>query len=118
MNLTIDLSPEEETRLTTLAEQEGVNPAALVRQLVRQHLSPPDGAAPDLGTELRDRLRRWQEQDHTPLMPAIPTRKLVAEWRAEDARMTDEEREAEDRFWEEFLEGLNETRQTLGMRLL
>ena len=32
--------------------------------------------------------------------------------------MTDEEMEAEDRLWEEFQKGINETRAAAGMRLL
>jgi len=42
MVLTIDLSPTEQARLTEAARQRGLEPAALARQLVTEHL-PSDG---------------------------------------------------------------------------
>ncbi len=41
------------------------------------------------------KLRLWQQQDGTPLLPDIPAHALFAQWAEEDARMTDAEREAE-----------------------
>lgn len=71
------------------------------------------------------------------LDPAERVRQLLAEWNAHelapsegsssdlfhtweelDARMTPEEREAEDRLWDSVLNGLDETPRRLGMRPL
>ncbi len=51
-------------------------------------------------------------------MPDVPTSTLFARWAEEDARMTNEEREAEDRLWQDFVDGINRTRDSLGMRRL
>jgi hypothetical protein len=141
MDLTLHLSPEEEAQLAEAAAQEGLDPAALAHRFVSQQLlsnpsgikrsakingnalDPSDRAMPNLQESswedaIQTRLRRWQEQDRTPLRPSISAHELFAQWAQEDARMTEEEREAEDRFWEEFLKGLNETRHSLGMRTL
>jgi chromosome condensin MukBEF MukE localization factor len=72
--------------------------------------------------KVRALLRRWQAQDNTPVVAAGPeprpgettTEALFRKWNEEDARMTDEEREAEDRLWREVEDGLAENR---GLRL-
>jgi hypothetical protein len=80
-------------------------------------------------TDPRDRvnalLAQWQAADNTPLRPPIPTRPgetptqaLFRMWEEEDAHMTDEEREAEDRLWEEIQQSLNGERAKTGMRTL
>jgi len=56
--------------------------------------------------DIDTKLHKWQEQDGTRLMPDIPTQTLFAQWAEEDAQMTAEEREAEDRLWEDFEKGL------------
>jgi len=111
----IDLTPALEARLSAAARQTGLAPAELVRRLVEEHL--PSLVASD-ESALDALLRQRQEQDGTVLMPDIATQTLFAQWAEEDARMTDEEREAEDRFWQDFEKGINETRSALGMRLL
>jgi hypothetical protein len=70
-------------------------------------------------------LAQWQAADSTPLRPPIPTRPgetptqaLFRKWEEEDANMTDEEREAEDRLWEEIQQSLNGERTKTGMRTL
>lgn len=40
MTLTLELTPEVEERLRQAAEQQGVSPAELARQLVVQHIQP------------------------------------------------------------------------------
>ena len=94
MTLTIDLTPAEEARLAAAARRTGAEPAEVMRKLVAEHLPPaPEG-----------------EED--------PTLALFAQWDAEDARMTPEEAAEEQRLWERFEGGVNETRQALGMRHL
>ena len=40
MTLTIELTPEQESRLTALARQEGVAPTEVIKKLVEEHLPP------------------------------------------------------------------------------
>ena len=47
-----------------------------------------------------------------------PTLAIFAQWELEDAQKTSEEAAEEDRMWEEFENGINETRKALGMRQL
>ena len=114
MSLTINLTPAEQAQLAVAAMQTGLEPEAFAAKLVREHLP---SAAPS-NIELDAKLRQLQEQDGTKLMPSRTTAELFAQWAEEDAKMTDEEREAEDRFWEDFQKGINETRAALGMRQL
>jgi hypothetical protein len=96
MTLTIDLTPSEQARLAAAAPQEGILPAELARRLVSEHLPPPaEGKAGE-----------------------DPTLALFAQWKRDDARMTPEEIEEEQRLWEQFVRGINQTREALGMRHL
>lgn len=96
MTLTIDLTPEEEARLIAAARQKGVAPQECARQLLTEHL-------PSLA------LRRAE---------ADPTLALFAQWEQEDARKSPEESADEERLWEAFEKGINETRKALKMRPL
>ncbi len=40
MTLTIELTPEQESRLAVLARREGLEPADVVKKLVEEHLPP------------------------------------------------------------------------------
>jgi hypothetical protein len=115
ISVEIDLTPTEEARLMAAARQRGLTPAEFVKRLALEHLP----AAPVTAEDAVDaRLRQWQEQDDRTLMPDVPTQTLFAQWDAEDAQMTDAEREAEDRLWEAFQQGVNDSRAALGMRTL
>ena len=105
MNLEIPSAPNEEARLTAAAKQTGLAPAELLKRLAPEHLPLAPANADD---ELDAKLRQWQEQDGTPLMPNVSAQELFAKWAAEDAQMTEAEREAEDRLWEEIERGLAE----------
>jgi hypothetical protein len=96
MTLTIDLTPEEEARLIAIARQKGVAPQECARQLLTEHLP---GLTSNSARE-------------------DPALALFAQWEQEDARKTPEEIADEDRLWEEFEQGINETRKALGMRPL
>lgn len=99
MSLIIDLTPSEEAQLAAAARQTGLAPADLVKKLVKEHLP----AAPRLGEDDIDaRLRKWQREDGTRLTPDVSTQTLFAQWAQEDAQMTEEEREAEDRLWQDL----------------
>jgi hypothetical protein len=95
MTLTIELTPEQEARLAAAARQEGLEPADLARKIVTEHLPP---AIPG------------DKED--------PTLALFAQWAKEDEQMTPEEIEQEGRLWRDFERGVNETRQSQGMRQL
>jgi len=107
MNLIIDLTPSEETRLSAAPKQSGLAPAEWVKKLVEEHLPALSATDEDA---LDAELRHWQEQDGTVLRPHTPTQTLFAQWAEEDARMTYEEREAEDRLWEDLEKSLLENR--------
>ena len=55
MTLTIELTPEQESRLAALARQEGIEPAEVVQKLVEEHLPP---LAPSSGLSEQERARR------------------------------------------------------------
>lgn len=119
MSLLIHLTPAEEAQLSTAARQTGLAPEALAEKLVRDHLPEAVPNERERGaSELDAKLRQWQAQDHTRLMPTRTAAELFAEWDEEAARMTEEERQAEDHLWADFQMGINETRAHLGMRQL
>ena len=96
MRLVIELTPEEEARLEAAAQQKGIAPQECARQLLTAHL-------PDL-------MPNGTQED--------PTLAIFAKWQQEDALKTPEEAADEERLWKEFEKGINETRQSLGMRQL
>jgi len=94
MTLTIDLTPAEEARLAAAARRAGLNPTEAARKVLTANLPPASDAEDD------------------------PTLALFAQWSAEDAQMTPEETAEEQRLWERFEGGINETREASGMRRL
>lgn len=111
MSLTIPLTPAEEARLSAAARRIGLAPEELMKRLTLEHLP---AAAEDEEGSIDATLRRWQQEDGAPLLPDVPTLALFAQWAEEDARMTSEERAAEDRLWAEIENGLMESS---GLRL-
>ncbi len=118
MTLTIELTPEQETQLIAVARREGLEPAELAQRLVIERL--PDIASVPSADRVQALLARWQTQDNTPLAapPSVrpgetPTQALFRQWEEADTAMTDAEREAEDRLWEEVEKGLRENRFSL-----
>lgn len=68
-------------------------------------------------------LAKWRTEDNTPTPSPIPTRNgetptqaLFRKWEEEDSAMTEEEREAEDRLWQDIEKSLHENRFNLGSR--
>jgi hypothetical protein len=82
----------------------------------------PEKEGGDPGQHVRALLTQWQSEDRTPLrMPATtpgetPTQALFRKWAAEDANMSDEEKEAEDRLWEDIEQGNRENQLALSRR--
>lgn len=93
MTLTIELTPEQEARLTSVAQRQGIAPAELVQKLVTEYLP---------SSQLEE--------------PEDPTLALFAQWEKEDAQMTPEEIAAENRQWEEFKGNINAERDRAGAR--
>ena len=93
MTLTIDLSPAEEAKLKAAARQKGLEPVAIIKQLVAERLPEP------------------RPEDDATLT-------LFAQWAEEAKAMTPEESEQEQRLWEQFEIGINESREASGMRRL
>ena len=114
MNLLIPFTTAEEERLIAAARRSGVVPGEFIKRLTLERL-PSLSAYPEANLDAK--LRLWQEQDGTSLLPEVSTRTLFAQWAEEDARMTAEEREAEDRLWEGVERGLDENRGLLFRRL-
>ena len=94
MTLTLELSPEQTARVEAEAKRNGSTAPDVVQCLIDEHLPPPSKPESD------------------------PTLALFEEWRKEDANMSEEEIEEEERFWVDFRESLNETRRACGMREL
>jgi hypothetical protein len=68
--------------------------------------------------DLDQLLRERYNQDRIALSPASSAAELFATLDKEADRMSEAERDAEDRLWDDFQRGINETRASLGMRLL
>lgn len=114
MTITVNLTPTEEARLSNEAMKIGLAPAELVQQLLREHFSKPLNKV----DAVRAKLHQWQKDTQTQTTPAISAHDLFARWAEEDALMTEEEKEAEGKLWQDFQTGINETRASLGMRQL
>ena len=99
MTLTIELTPQEESRLRSAAKREGIPPADLAKRIVSAHL--PDGSSYNGEEPTED-----------------PTIALFRKWEEEDANMTLEEIEQENRDLEELMENLNANRRAAGERLI
>jgi len=112
MTITVNLTPMEEAQLSSEAIQNGLDTSELVQNLLREHLISTPLTSAD---KVRIKLRQWQKETKTVTSPAIPAHELFARWAEEDAQMTEEEMEAEDRLWEDFQKGINETRAALSM---
>ena len=122
--MSLDLSPEVETVVRDRAQALGVS----VNDLLARTFAPEKTEAKtvnDPEAHIQALLARWQTEDNTPILPPIPTlpgetptQALFRKWAEEDARMTDEEREAEDQLWEDIDKGLRENGGKLRLRYI
>ncbi len=111
----IDLTPSEEAQISAAARETGLSAVELVELWIKEHL--PSVSVMDRN-DVDAKLRKLQELDGTKLLPDIPTRTLFAQWAEEDTKMTDDERESEDRLWEDIEQGLAENGRVLQLRQL
>ncbi len=121
--MSLDLSPEIEKMIRERAAAEGVS----VNDLLARAFAPDKIQTPptDPTEQVLAMLAQWQAQDHTPLRTPIPTRPgetptqaLFRKWAEEDAHMTDDDREAEDRLWEDLEQSLKENGRAIRLRRL
>ena len=99
MTLTIELDPQTEARLAAEAERAGIAEPELALKLLQQHLP---------GSTIDDKTR----EENQVLLD------LFERWRVEDAGMSPEELDQENRLQQEFEAGINEARREQGMRTL
>ncbi len=97
MTLTIDLTPEEETRLRVAAKRQGMEPAACARNLLSQCLPPVDTATAEFEANAASiaLLKSWLSQD--------------------DSSDPDEIRHAQDEL-DQFKQAINAERDRAGAR--
>ena len=115
MSILVNLTPTEEARLSSVAMQSGIAPAELAAKLLREHLTSTPTSTADL---VRAKLHLWQKETATKTSPATSAHELFTRWAEEDSHMSEEEKAAEDRLWQDFEKSVNETRSSLGMRQL
>lgn len=106
MSITLTLTTAEEARLRQEAEQNGMAPAELATQRLRQHWTGETSQK----DEIAAKLHRWREETKTEIQPHISSNDLHAMWAQEEAQMTQEERDAEDRLWEDIQKSIDESR--------
>lgn len=118
--MSLELPPELESTVREYAEAEGVS----INDLIARHF-PPRMAKRDPVAHVKSLLAQWQQQDNTPTtLPApndgtlTPSEALFRKWDAEDALLTDEERQAQAEQWQQFQQGINAERAANGMRLI
>ena len=120
--MAMQLPPETESRVREAADRAGVTIVELLNRTFAppsngaHHSNPadPDGTnrASSVAEETPEEtcarvqglLHQWQKDYGLPVPPGgfKTVGELFAEWNEEDAKMTDEEREEERRFWEDY----------------
>jgi hypothetical protein len=100
--MSLELAPETESRVREYAEAEGVS----IDDLLTRYF-PPRVAPRDPRAHVQALLTNWQREYGLPVPPGgyKTTSELFAQWDAEDAQMTEAERETERRFWEDYERG-------------
>jgi len=110
--MSLQLAPEVEQRVREQADAEGVSVSDLVaRYFPPMPATPPRPEIPDEETEIervQALLTKWQAETGDAALMNREHRTLAelsAQWAAEDALLTDEQREADHRLQEEYERG-------------
>ena len=118
--MALELNPEVERQVVERARAAGTTTNDYVAGLLQAASS---NLEIDPVTRVRDLLRQWQQHDHTPTAaPApndgtlTPSEALFRQWEQEDAKLSDEERHAEEERWQQFQQDINARRLASGMR--
>ena len=122
--MSLNLRPEVETVIRERARSLGVS----VDDLLARTFAPEKtdtGTVSDPKGHVRALLAKWQTEDQTPILPPISTlpgetstQALFRKWDEAEAQLTKEERDAEDRLWKDFRQGIDVERIRTGMRTL
>jgi hypothetical protein len=120
--MSLDLHRDVERLVLARAQAAGITPSDYVARL----LGAGTPSAPSTPVErVRFLLQEWQQEDHTPtaaLPPndgsLTPSEALFRQWEHEDARLTDEERQAEEERWQQFQQDIDAERVAADMRPL
>ena len=119
--MSLDLAPEIENSVRAQAESEGIT----IDDLLARHF-PPQLTQDDPVHRVRRLLSLWRQQDGTP--PAsitasdsadaglTPSEALFQKWDAEDALLSEAERQAQRDEWADFQKSINTARAEAGMR--
>lgn len=118
--MSLELAPEVEKIVRERAAAEGLS----VNDLLVRTFGADKGWN-DAEMRVRALLAQWQTRDTLHVHPPLQAPAEVADgdtlfrrWRELDAVMTEEEREAEDRLWQDIQRGIDDTRVLLGMQPL
>jgi hypothetical protein len=112
--MSLEVDDEIERTVRQRAADEGLS----VNDLLARAFQAASEAGPS--ERVRGLLAQWQSSDVAGSLPtARPGAARIFDlWRELDAAMTDDERAAEDRLWEDVQRGLDATRAALDMRPL
>lgn len=105
--MSLELKPYAESVLRQEADREGISVDDLIVRTFTSKQAPLPTEADSEKERVLALLRQWQQEYGLPVPRGgyKPLSQLFAEWNAEDAQMTDEEREEERRFWEDYERG-------------
>jgi hypothetical protein len=104
--MSLDVSPQSEAILREEAEQEGVSIDELIRRTFgKAKFTRQIATANPEKERVFALMHKWQREYGMPVRsngkPHRALAELSAQWEAEDANLTDSEREAERQYWEE-----------------
>jgi hypothetical protein len=118
--MALELNPEVERQVLECAQAAGTPVSDYVAGLL-QAAASTTSLYP--AARIRGLLHQWQQFDHTPVAaPApnagtlTPSEALFRQWEQEDAKLTDEERQAEDIRWQQFQQDIDAQRLASGMQ--
>ena len=101
MTLIIELDPQLEAKLAAAAKRKGLAEPKYLMKLLKD----------DLGNQVDESRAEQRVKNQSTI-------ELFAKWREEDANMTPEEIEEDNRIQKEFEADINQSRMEQGMRLL
>ena len=102
--MNIALPPEMEKKITRLAQEAGTSVGGYLSSVVSRLPEPKLGDDPQ--ETIAAKLRQWQTDDGSALLPNASAKELFARWKGEDAQSSDEERRKEYALWTEIEKSL------------
>jgi hypothetical protein len=118
--VSLELNPEVERQVLERARAAGTTASDYIAQLLQAYTTI---ASPNPIARVHGLLNQWQFQDRSPTSAPAPndgtftaSEALFRQWEREDANLTDEERQAEEKRWQQFQRDINSDRVASGMR--